>query len=270
MLLLLNKLFKKPPHPFNMQLEGEKTYAEWQFENGERTIAFYLKRYTRNEMFAGKNILDIGCGAGGKSLYYASIGAKYVTGIDIVESYAKQSETLAAQLGLSDKFEFVLADAGKMPFGEGSFDTIIANDAMEHVANPAAVLTECMRVLTPGGRLYINFPPYNHPYGAHLSDVIGIPWVHMFFSQKSLIKGYKKLVGGLPDGKKRIKLRISALPDGKEYFSYINKMTLKKFKKLAAGLNLNIEYYKEERFIKIPVFKEFLTRMVVCAIAKNN
>ena len=268
MLLLINKLFKIPPHPFNMQQSGEKTYAEWQFENGERTIAFYLKRYARDEMFKDKNVLDIGCGAGGKSLYYASIGARRVTGMDIVEKYAEESSALADKLGLSDKFEFVLGNAAKMPFCDGSFETIIMNDAMEHVENPAAVLAECMRALSCKGKLYINFPPYFHPYGAHLSDAIGIPWVHVFFGEKSLIKGYKKLAGAFRDGEDRIKFRISKRPNGEEYFSYINKMTIKKFKKLAAELNLDVEYYKEEKFLKVPILKEFLTRMVVCAIKK--
>ena len=253
-----------------MQLDGEKTYAEWQFDNGERTIAFYLKNYTADEIFKDKNVLDVGCGAGGKSLYYASekIGAKRVTGIDTEEEYAKESAALADKLDLSDKFGFVHGDAAKMPFPDDSFDTIIMNDAMEHVDDPKTVLTECMRTLVPGGRLLINFPPYNHPYGAHLSDAIGIPWAHVFFSQKSLIKNYKKLTKDLPDGERRIKFRISTGPDGSEYFSYINKMTIKRFKKLISGLKLNAEYYKEEKFIQIPVFKEFLTRMVVCVIKK--
>lgn len=268
MLLFLNKLFKKPAHPFNMQQNGEKSYAKWQFDNGERTIAFYLAGCSRDEMFKDKNVLDIGCGAGGKSLYYASIGAKRVTGMDIMEKYADDSAALANELGLSDKFEFVAGDAAKMPFGDGAFETVIANDAMEHVGDPAAVLSECIRVLAHGGRLCLNFPPYNHPYGAHLSDAIGIPWVHVFFGQKSLIKAYKKLVKDLPDGEERISFRISARPNGEEYFSYINKMTIKKFKKLVAALNLDIEYYKEERFARLPILKEFLTRMVVCVIKK--
>ncbi|MCL2158379.1 MAG: class I SAM-dependent methyltransferase [Oscillospiraceae bacterium] len=249
-----------------MQQSGQKTYAQWQFENGERTIAFYLARYSCADMFRDKNVLDIGCGAGGKSLYYASLGARRVVGIDIIEQYAEESAELAKKLGLADRFEFVLADAAQLPFEDGSFNTIIANDAMEHVKDPAAVLDECIRTLGPGGRLYINFPPYLHPYGAHLSDAIGIPWVHLFFSQKSLIKGYKKLVRDLPDGERRLNLRISKRDDGSEYFSYINKMTLKKFKKLTAGLN--VEYYKEEMFLKLPMFKELLTRMAVCVIKK--
>ena len=72
----INPLFPKQVHPFNLQNEGNKTYAEWQFEKGANTIAFYTQKYTPEEMFKDKYVLDMGCGAGGKSLYYASLGAK--------------------------------------------------------------------------------------------------------------------------------------------------------------------------------------------------
>ena len=42
----LNKVFPKVVHPFNMQMDGEKTYAMWQFEKGEDTIKFFLEKYT--------------------------------------------------------------------------------------------------------------------------------------------------------------------------------------------------------------------------------
>lgn len=77
---LTNHLFPKQVHPFNLRNNGEKTYAEWQYEKGERTIAFFLKQFSTDEMFKDKTVLDMGCGAGGKSLYYASLGAKKVGG----------------------------------------------------------------------------------------------------------------------------------------------------------------------------------------------
>ena len=64
-LLKLNRRFKPPVHPFNLQNEGKKSYAMWQYEKGQDTIKFYLDRYTEDEMFRGKTVLDIGCGAGG-------------------------------------------------------------------------------------------------------------------------------------------------------------------------------------------------------------
>lgn len=273
MLLLLNKFFKKPIHPFNMQNDGIMTYGQWQYEKGEKTIEFYTKKYTTEEMFKGKNVLDIGCGAAGKSLYYASLGAKKVTGIDVVTYYEQEALALAKEKGLEDRFEFICGDAANLPFGDNSFDTIIMNDAMEHVDEPGKVLQECLRVLAPNGKVYINFPPYNHPYGAHLSDVIGIPWVHLFFTDKALIKGYKKLVNDLPDGQQRIEFRISKDKNGKEYFSYINKMSIKRFQKIIDGKK--VVYYKEEPLrnalkplSRLPVFKELFNKMVVCVIEK--
>ena len=274
-LLALNKLFKAPVHPFNLQNEGVKSYAMWQFEKGAQTIAFYTKRYSQAEMFQGKTVVDIGCGAAGKSLYYASCGAEKVIGVEILEKYRAEAEKLAADLNLADKFEFVCADAARLPFEEGSIDTIIMNDAMEHVDNPEAVLTECLRVIKKGGRIFINFPPYYHPTGAHLSDAIFIPWVHMFFSEDVLIESYKQLAKNYPDGDERIEFRISENADGKEYFSYINHMTIKRYKKILKKLGITPAYYKEEPLrsivaplAKLPLFKEMFVKMAVSVIEK--
>lgn len=271
----LAKSFPLPVHPFNLQNEGVKTYAQWQFEKGEQTLKFYLEHFTIEEMFKDKTVLDIGCGAGGKSLYYASCGAKIVYGVDVVEHYKEEAETLAAQKGLSDKFRFLLQDAAHMSFESNFFDTIIMNDAMEHVDKPLEVLKECLRVLKPGGRLYLNFPPYYHPYGAHLSDAMGMPWIHLFFSEKTLIASYKELVKGLPDGEKRINFRISKDEQGNEYFSYINKMTISRFKKILKQTDFKIKYYREvplRKFLKpvssLPVLKEGFVKMVVCVLEK--
>jgi len=179
--IMKNKLFKLPVHPFNLSNQGKKTYAEWQYEKGIDTIKFYLKCSTTDEMFKDKEVLDIGCGAGGKTIFYASQGVKNITGVEILEKYRDEAVQLAKKYNMSDKFSFVCADASKTPFNDETFDTIIMNDAMEHVDEPEKVLDECYRILKNDGKLYLNFPPYNHPYGAHLSDAMGMPWVHVFF-----------------------------------------------------------------------------------------
>lgn len=273
--MTVNKMFKLPVHPFNLSNEGKKTYAEWQYEKGIETIKFYLKHTDIDEMFKNKTVLDIGCGAGGKTIYYASQGVEKIVGVEILGKYKEEAEELARKYGMEEKFEFVSADASNTPFEDESFDTIIMNDAMEHVDEPEKVLDECYRILKKNGKLYLNFPPYNHPYGAHLSDAIGMPWVHVFFSEKTLIKTYKELVKDLPDGKDRVEFRISKNSDGTEYFSYINKMTIKRANNILKNSMFNIEYYSEEPLrsifripAKLPVLKEFLVKMVVCVLRK--
>ena len=276
LLLAVNRLFPLPVHPFNLQNEGKKSYAMWQYERGENTIAFYRERYTTEEMFRGKTVLDVGCGAAGKTMYYASQGVEKIVGMDLVAHYKDEAEALARELGFADKFEFVVGDAAQTGFPENTFDTIIMNDAMEHVDRPDLVLAEVRRVLKPGGRLYVNFPPINHPFGAHLSDLIGMPWVHLFFSEDTLIAAYKELCKTVPDGADRIAFRISKNEQGKEYFSYINHMTIKRFDGLRANAGMKQVYYREvplrgflTPLAKCPGLKECFVKMVVCVFEKE-
>lgn len=275
-LLAVNRLFPLPVHPFNLQNEGKESYAMWQYKRGGDTIAFYRERYTIQEMFEGKTVLDVGCGAGGKTMYYAAQGVKHIVGMDIVPHYKEEAEALAQELGYADRFTFVVGDAAHTDFPDNSFDTIIMNDAMEHVDRPDLVLAEVRRILKPGGRLYVNFPPYYHPFGAHLSDLIGIPWVHLFFSEDTLVAAYKELCKTVPDGEERIAFRISTNEQSKEYFSYINHMTIKRFDRLRAQAGMKQVYYREaplrgflSPLAKLPVLKEAFVKMVVCVFEKE-
>lgn len=276
LLLAANRLFPLPVHPFNLQNEGKESYAMWQYRRGADTIAFYRQRYTLEEMFQGKRVLDIGCGAGGKTMYYAAQGVEHIYGMDIVAGYRQQAEELAQQLGYADRFTFVAGDAADTGFAENSFDTVIMNDAMEHVAQPELVLDEVRRILRPGGRLYVNFPPYYHPFGAHLSDLIGIPWVHLFFSEGTLVAAYRELCQSIPGGAERVAFRISTNEQGKDYFSYLNHMTIRRFRRLRAQAGMEPVYYREvplRSFLtplaKLPGVKEGFVKMVVCVFEKG-
>ena len=125
-----------------VQNAGNKTYAEWQFEKGYDTIELFCGGFTTDEMFKGKKVLDMGCGAAGKSLYYVTLGAEKVTGAEIVSHYKAEAEALACAKGLSDRFEFVLGSALQLPFPDKSFDTIIMNDFMEHIHDPEGALRD--------------------------------------------------------------------------------------------------------------------------------
>lgn len=275
-LLALNKHFKLPVHPFNLQNEGRQSYARWQYERGGDTIAFYRERYSADEMFRDKTVLDVGCGAGGKTMYYASLGVKRVVGMDILEKYRAESEALARELGFENVFEFVCGDAAHTDFPDNTFDTVIMNDAMEHVERPELVLSEVRRILRRGGRLYVNFPPINHPFGAHLSDLIGIPWVHLLFSEDTLIDAYRELCKTVPDGNERIAFRISRDEHGKEYFSYINHMSIKRFRTLRNSAGMKQIYYREvplrgflTPMARFPLTRECFVKMVVCVFEKE-
>jgi SAM-dependent methyltransferase len=273
LLLALNKLFPVPVHPFNLANQGKMSYAEWQFQKGALTIQHYKPFIDPVAMFKGKRVLDIGSGAGGKTLYYASLGVEKIWGIDIVPHYQAEATALAAAKGMSEIAEFLTGDVTKLPFPDHFFDVIIANDVMEHVDDPEGTLREVHRVLRPGGRFYTNFPPYYHPHGAHLSDVIGMPWVHAVWSEPALIEAYAALVKDLPDAEMRLKLRLGDPATNRERITYINKMTIKRFDRIIKQSPLKVVYYRRVplRGFLAPLAKavpEFFNKAVVCVLEK--
>jgi len=96
-------------------------------------------------------LLDIGCGIGGPALNIAEYSGAHITGITIVERQIEIARQRAAERGLSERTEFIFADAMKMPFADESFDGIYMFDAGCYMPDKAAFYKECARVLRPGG-----------------------------------------------------------------------------------------------------------------------
>ncbi|HHW44329.1 methyltransferase domain-containing protein [Desulfofundulus thermobenzoicus] len=100
----------------------------------------------------GMSVLDIGCGTGNYSLELARRGLK-VTGLDISPGMLAKAAARAQVEGLP--VEFVLGDAGQLPFRDNSFDGVISVSALEFMPDPGAALREVYRVLKPCGRLVV-------------------------------------------------------------------------------------------------------------------
>ena len=127
----VNKLFPVPRHPFNLQSSGQETYAEWQYKRGEDTIRFSWTTLQPKRV-PGQSGIDIGCG-GRQDLYYASQGQE-IYGIS-GGTARRRSNALARQKAWSTCFNLywqmrLIRDL------RTTSDTIIMNDAMEHVEKP--------------------------------------------------------------------------------------------------------------------------------------
>ena len=120
--------------------------------------------------FAGKDILEVGCGSGYSASLIARDHPKSYTGIDIMPEQLQKAEALQ----LPDA-QFVQGDAADLSrFDDGSFDMIVDFMILHHVEGWRRFLDEAFRVLRPGGEMYINDLTRK---GVHLTDFF-FHWGH--------------------------------------------------------------------------------------------
>lgn len=130
---------------------------------------------------AGKDVVDIGCGWGGKAICYAEqTGLRSIEGFDLPEFFDPAvPQAVAAERGLTN-CRFGVGTAEDIPFPDESFDVAIIDDVLEHVRSPARAMAECHRVLRPGGLAIVKFPSFKMMGAHHLDRALTWPGLHFF------------------------------------------------------------------------------------------
>lgn len=90
-------------------------------------------------------VADVGCGLGELGDRIQQELGAHVRAVDISERMVE----LARSRGLDAQ----VADAERLPFGDGEFDCVFAGWVLYHVPNVDRAIAECARILTPDGRL---------------------------------------------------------------------------------------------------------------------
>ncbi len=126
---------------------------------------------TINKNFSTKDlkIADIGCGAGFLTNYLAPRYA-HVYGLDA----SKSSLEVAKAKDTTNKVEYVLGDACKLPYETASMDIVCAMDFLEHVERPEEVVAECARILKPEGLFF--FHTFNRNFLSWLIVIKFMEW----------------------------------------------------------------------------------------------
>jgi SAM-dependent methyltransferase len=136
---------------------GEPSYV---WRSGQERRLQLIRRYITLE---DAWILDVGCGLGTYMKRFLDF-TPHAYGMDI--SVKRLQEAKAK--GLAN----VVAAVGEtLPFADGSFDVIVFNEVIEHVADDRQSIADAVRVLRPGGHVVIYAPNRLYPFETH-----GVYW----------------------------------------------------------------------------------------------
>jgi SAM-dependent methyltransferase len=134
-------------------------YSKGYYRYRESTLDFKIEARLLFGMLRpqpGSRILEVGCG-GGALLSYLEGKGYAATGVDILE------EAVNLASNTTNSCEILRAEAGDLPFEDGSFDRLVSQHLIEHLDDFPAVLAEWRRILAEGGVIAMCTPNRSYP-----------------------------------------------------------------------------------------------------------
>ncbi|MCK5718204.1 MAG: bifunctional 2-polyprenyl-6-hydroxyphenol methylase/3-demethylubiquinol 3-O-methyltransferase UbiG [Thiomargarita sp.] len=123
--------------------------------------------------FKNKNILDVGCGGGILSESMAHAGA-HVTGIDMGEAALSVAKLHLYESELTVDYQQITVEqlAEEHP---ARFDVVTCMEMLEHVPDPASIVTACHTLVKPGGHVF--YSTLNKNPKSYLFAIIGAEYI---------------------------------------------------------------------------------------------
>jgi len=122
---------------------------------------------------AGKRVLDIGCGGGILAEAMCQHGAQ-VTAIDMAEASLSVARLHLLESGLDIEYTRDTAENFADEHGN-EFDVVTCLEMLEHVPDPASVVSACARLVQPGGLVF--FSTINRNPKSYLFAIVGAAYV---------------------------------------------------------------------------------------------
>jgi 2-polyprenyl-3-methyl-5-hydroxy-6-metoxy-1,4-benzoquinol methylase len=133
---------------------GDREYFD-EVEARKYLVEPHIPRLAEFSRWAGKRVLEVGCGIGTDTINFARAGAQ-VTAVDLSERSLEIARQRAAVYGLTN-ISFVHANVEELSEvlrGE-QYDLVYSFGVIHHTPHPEAALRELVALLRPGGTLKI-------------------------------------------------------------------------------------------------------------------
>ena len=138
----------------------------------------------------GHNVLDIGSGWGGLSLYLAEMTGANITGITLSTEQLQASNARAAENNMTRSTKFLLQDYRDIP---GSFDRIVSVGMFEHVGvdHYDTFFKRCAELLEPDGAMLL------HSIGRSEGPGITNPWIAKYIFPGGYIPALSEVLSAI-------------------------------------------------------------------------
>ncbi len=257
----------------------QQRYWRMQYRCAQEYIIPFLEN-TCNIDLLGKSVLEIGCGEGGVIAAFYDHGCRAV-GMDISEARLQKAATLAANDHPRD-IQFACVNILKpeqTKAWQQQFDLIVMKDVIEHLPGHREALGHIAGLLKSQGHLFVSFPPWYMPFGAHqqMFDSIlkFIPFTHL------LPRRWFRVLAQRFGERQAL---VDELVD-----LYDSRLSLAAFKKLLREVPFRVIFKKsylinpmykykfglppaaQPGFIAhVPIIREFLTTVMYCVLQVKN
>jgi ubiquinone/menaquinone biosynthesis C-methylase UbiE len=150
--LRIKKLLGIPLPPKAYEIVSQREAALFGLHRSENGEFFPDFRIT-----SADTVVDVGCGIGGACVFAADEGAQ-VIGVDIDPDMIELTRKRLQEETSSQRWQTHLSDSNPLPLEPGTATKVICQEVLEHVDDPAAVLSEMARIGKPGALYLLSVP----------------------------------------------------------------------------------------------------------------
>jgi SAM-dependent methyltransferase len=161
----------------------QKLNQRYHGPEGDAFAVQELAPVARRFLPEGGRVLEVGCGYGRNLVALAALPAGTVVGSDV--AFAELARARIERLAPlppehRGRVSLVRQEALRLPFRDSCFDLVVLWQVLEHLFGEEAkrrTLSECVRVLKPGGHLLVETPNQWFPFDYHDNKLPLVHWV---------------------------------------------------------------------------------------------
>ncbi|MBO6523700.1 MAG: methyltransferase domain-containing protein [Balneolaceae bacterium] len=176
----------------------KSTYFKYQYRTAKEYIIPFLEESF--ELKTDFKVLEIGCAEAGVLKAFLERGHQCV-GIELMESRVKLAEEFLKDEVKAGDVRFIAKNIYDIDIQKDighKFDLVILKDVIEHIHNQELFIGKLKDFLTPNGKIFFGFPPWQMPFGGHQqkckSKLLSmLPYYHLL--PMGVYKGVMKVFG---------------------------------------------------------------------------